>query len=129
MTRSTTEMTTRSWLTAIWFALLASQASAQIADPDQRMRWFNLQRLATETEELNNCWLADPERYKAAYYKAATETGAAVQAYIEKYPETFKDESADAFRYRVWSVALGVGKEKARSPQQLKSEFCALLIR
>jgi hypothetical protein len=38
------------------FAFPASQAPAQITDPDQRMRWFNLQRLAIETNKIEAYW-------------------------------------------------------------------------
>lgn len=104
---------------AICFAMLASQASAQITDPDQRMRWFNLQRLAIETQELEACRFhatVEPnEKFQAALNRAAGETAAAIEAYVAKYPTVSKDESVDAYRYRVWRIAIRAGIEKTKA--------------
>jgi hypothetical protein len=113
------------------FTFLASQASAQITDPDQRMRWFNLQRLAIETREIEACQFLNPseQRYTDAYYRAAGEMAAAIEAYISKYPDgRGKQETPDAYRYRVWSVALRVGIEKARSGKQMNVSACQIMV-
>ena len=120
-------------LFSISFAMITSQASAQITDPDQRMRWFNLQRLAIETKEIDTCRLlvqAEPkQKFQSAYDSAASETANAIEAYIKQFPNIgrFKDESTDAYRYRVWNVTMGVGAEKARSFKQLNQSECDLL--
>lgn len=112
-------------------ACLSSATSAQISDPDQRMRWFNLQRLAIETNEIEACQFLDPadQIYSGAYYRAATETAAAIEAYIAKYPNgRGNHETPDAYRYRVWSVAMKVGIEKARSGSQMDKSICRIMI-
>lgn len=119
-------------LSNIGFAIIVSQASAQIADPDQRMRWFNLQRLAIETKEIDTCRLlvqAEPkQKYQAAYDSAASETATSIEAYIKKYPNgRFNDKSPDAYRFRVWSVTMGVAAAKARPFKQLNQSECDLL--
>jgi hypothetical protein len=112
------------------FTFLSSQATAQFNDPDERMRWFNLQRLAVEAREIEACQVLDlaEQRYRAAYYRAAGELAAAVEDYISKYPSNrWKQETPEAYRYRVWSVALDVGREKARSVKAINKSVCELL--
>lgn len=114
-------------------ALLAFNQSAfcQITDPDQRMRWFNLQRLAIEVRELENCQFFDMKdpRYGQAYARAADETGLAIEAYIAAYPSgRGRTETVSAYRYRVWQVAIRTGIEKSRQGAQLNESSCQLLL-
>jgi hypothetical protein len=114
----------------IAFAMFSGIASAQISAPEQRMYWFNLQRLATETTEIENCEALNSfdAKYRDAYYRAAADTAVAIEKYIARYPNgQWELESPDAYRYRVWSVAMRVGMQKARSSEQLKST-CALFL-
>lgn len=113
-------------------AFLISQASAQITDPEQRMRWFDLQRLATETAEIEACQFVSPsetDKYTAALYRSAGETATAIEAYIVKYPEArWKQESPAAYRYRVWDTALKVGREKAWAGKRVSESLCRIVL-
>jgi len=39
-----------------------------------------------------------------------------------------KEETPDAYRYRVWIVALHVGIEKARSAKQMNVADCQIMV-
>lgn len=122
----------KSWVIVGAFTLLATQTVAQITDPEQRMRWFNLQRLATETAEIEACQFVVPsevDKYTAALYGSAGETATAIEAYIAKYPDgRGKQESPGAYRYRVWDVALKVGREKAWAGKRANESLCRVLL-
>ena len=93
-------------------------ASGQISDPEQRMRWFDLQRLATEALELDRCQFYElkegTNKFLSAHYLTADEMTAAIDSYVSKYPTRARGESTNAFRYRVWAIAIRVSLEKAR---------------
>ncbi|MCC8937428.1 hypothetical protein H8A99_13335 [Bradyrhizobium sp. Arg68] len=112
--------------------VVCSVADAQITDPDQRMRWFNLQRLATEVEDIQHCSTLNlnDRRYQEAYYRAATETTAAIESYLSKFPNEGrgKYETTEAYRYRVWHVAITAGKEKARPVKLLTEATCQIIL-
>jgi hypothetical protein len=113
--------------------LLAGAASAQIADPEQRMYWFNLQRLTAEAAGIEACNLRSlPNRSydPQPYYRAAGEAAVAIEAYIQRYPEQgrWKNESPEAYRYRIWQTAILAGQEKGRSGKQLTDFDCHLLL-
>jgi hypothetical protein len=122
----------KKWTLLVVLGLLASQASAQITDPEQRMRWFDLQRLATDTAEIEACQflnLPEASKYTAAFYKAASETSAAIEAYIAKYPDgRGKQETPNAYRYRVWDVALKAGRDKAWAGKRANESLCRVLL-
>jgi hypothetical protein len=113
------------------FSLIGESAIAQITDPEHRMRWFNLQRLATETAEIELCSIVNlkDQRYQVAYYRAASDTAAAIEKYLAQYPEgRAKQEAPEAYRYRVWYVAITAAKEKARSIQQMNEITCRTML-
>ncbi len=59
-------------------------ASGQISDPEQRMRWFDLQRLATEALELDRCQFYElkegTNKFLSAHYLTADEMTAAIDS-------------------------------------------------
>ena len=112
--------------------LLTGAVSAQITDPDQRMYWFNLQRLAAEAAEIEACNLRQMKTDDfdwQVYYRAAAATNAAIEAYVRRYPEQGRGENepTDAYRYRVWQTTILAGHEKARSGDRISDVECNLI--
>ncbi len=106
-------------------------APAQFTDPIQRKDWFDLQRTATDVANLEGCRAQagyKDESALAAYMTASAQLAKDIGAYLDKYPNgRGSNESIDAYRYRVWSVTLRVGREKATPLNQLNPSKCQLL--
>jgi hypothetical protein len=100
----------------------AVSARAQIADPEQRKSWFNLQKLAADIEELNRCFAVLTTRDNRTvelpnYYARIEEFVSEVDEYVRKYVDRRgKEESPAVFRFRVWQVSLNAGAQQARRP-------------
>jgi hypothetical protein len=117
--------------------LSASTCLAEIADKEQRTRWLALQKLAIEVKELNRCTavvsvedLAGFQPITQAYNRKTDELARAIDDFATRYADRrTKQETAFAFKYRVWDVTLQAGTEKARPAAALNREACSALTR
>lgn len=122
-------------LTGLLFS--TSACLAEIADKDQRARWLNLQKLATDVKELHRCTavvsvedLAAFEPVTRTYNRKTDELARAIEEFVSRYADRrSKHETVFAFRYRVWDVTLQAGAEKARPASALNREMCSALTR
>lgn len=113
----------------------ASVCSAEIVDKEQRTRWLNLHKLATDVKELNRCTavvsvenLAAFEPIVRAYNRKTEELAKAIEEFVSRYADRrSKQETIFSFRYRVWDVSLQAGAEKARPVSVLNRDACSIL--
>jgi len=105
-------------------------AAAQGDDAERDKSWFNLQKLAIDIYEAENCvfkTINDIERERLMIVEARR-TDVFVKA-IDEYlakNEKAPRETVEGFKFRVWEVALRVGLEKARS---VDASYCRTMIR
>jgi hypothetical protein len=116
---------------------------AQTPDEDMKRDWLNLQQLATEVRELEECGIVvlvkDAtaqqvqllDRIGASYDQKSEALTNAIEGFIIKYSTVQGStaprrpgESIASFRYRVWSVSLRVGESKHRNRNQLTTVMC-----
>lgn len=105
-------------------------AVAQSGDAERDKNWFNLQKLAIDIYEAENCVfkITDDIERKRLMIVEARRTDVFVKAideYLVKY-EKAPRETAEGFKFRVWEVALRVGLEKARP---MDASYCQLSVR
>jgi hypothetical protein len=113
----------------------ASVCSAEIVDKEQRTRWLNLHKLATDVKELNRCTavvsvedLAAFEPIVRAYNRKTDELAKAIEEFVFRYADRrSKQETIFSFRYRVWDISLQAGTEKARPVSALNRDACSTL--
>jgi hypothetical protein len=113
----------------------ASVCSAEIVDKEQRTRWLNLHKLATDVKELNRCTavvsvedLAAFEPIVRAYNRKTDELAKAIEDFVSRHADRrSKQETIFSFRYRVWDVSLQAGAEKARPVSALNRDVCSTL--
>ena len=122
---------------AIWSVGIVGGAAAQISDPEQGKSWFFLQKIAKDIEELDRCMSivaadTDPSAisialkpYRAALNKKSELFVDEADAYVQHYAARLvNDDMLRAFRFRVWKIALDVGRRTARSINQLTRLSC-----
>ncbi len=108
---------------------------AEIADHEQRMHSFYLQKLAADARELDRCMavisvedIAAFEPIVRVYFRKADELAKAIEDHVSRYAsKRGKHETVLAFRYRVWEDSLRVGAEKARPVSALNRNICSAL--
>jgi hypothetical protein len=113
----------------------ASVCSAEIVDKEQRTRWLNLHKLATDVKELNRCTavvsvedLAAFEPIVRAYNRKTDELAKAIEEFVSRYADRrSKQETIFSFRYRIWDISLQAGTEKARPVSALNRDACSTL--
>jgi hypothetical protein len=146
----------RALAAAIWCVALFGydRAAAQIIDPVQAKSWDLLQKIAIEFTELQDCWIiamakadhldtrdwSNPEAKQ--YSTAASEKGALfvreadayVQRYasrddagVQRYASRDKDETLEAFRFRVWQIPIQLAIRNARPIEKLNLSLCRTL--
>ena len=116
-------------------ALSASVYSAEVVDKEQRTRWLNLSKLATDVKELSRCTavvsvedLAAFEPIVRTYNRKTDELAKAIEEFVSRFADRRgKLETILSFRYRVWDVTLQAGAEKARPVSALNRDACSSL--
>jgi hypothetical protein len=127
-------------LISLLFAYVFLSVSACLAeniDKDQRTRWLNLHKLATDVKELNRCTavvsvedLAAFEPIVKTYNRKTDELAKAIDDFATRYADRrSKQETVFGFRYRIWDVVLQAGAEKARPVSALNRDICTALTR
>ena len=113
--------------TAFWLvSLCTNNARAQyITDKTQERKWFELQHIAEEQAIIAKCvsfeLTIELERNPAAkeafwrqFHSIADKVANEIEAYVAQYEQTRgSGETLGAFRFRVWSVTLEVGRKGA----------------
>jgi len=115
--------------------VLSSATFAQDRDEERRLSYVRPQEAVKHVEELFNCAVIfglaklNLDTLWETYYRMATKATVQIEDHIQKYRNTRdQKESLEAFKFRIWSVAVVAGKGKARSVKELDIPSCSSLI-